>query len=430
MRRDRDMLGSVVLPQTAYYGVHALRAGRNFPRLGGPVHPELLRALAEVKRAGVLAALATGDLDAARAWALDRAAAEVASGLHHRQIIVDALQGGAGTSTHLSLNEVLANRACELLGSRPGDYTLVHPVDHAGLNQSTNDVYPTAIRMAAIRLAARAGRALKGLEWALEDRARAFADILKPARTELQEAVPLSLGAEFYAYAAVVGRDRERLAGAADRLRRVNLGGTAVGTGLRASPGFRRHALETLRALSGLPLEQAPDTVDATQNVDDLVQLSGSLRGAAANLAKIAGDLRLLSCSGFAEIELPAVQAGSSIMPGKVNPVMTEMLTQVAYQVMAADLAVVLGAQAGQLDLNAMLPLIAHNLLGALGLLAAGVEAFGERCVRGIRAHPARCARLLDRTGEELFATLASPHIGYAAASRLVTGDGVRGRDV
>ncbi|MDQ7794903.1 MAG: lyase family protein [bacterium] len=411
------------VPSGAYYGVHALRARANFPGLGGPVHPQLIRAMAEVKRAGIRASLEEGRLDRGRAWALDRAAAEVATGHHGESFIVDALQGGAGTSSHLNLNEVLANRACELLGSRPGDYRLVHPVDHAGLDQSTNDVFPTALRVAAMRLAHRVVESLAGLAAALGEKEIEFAGVLKPARTELQAAVPVSLGREFGAFARVTGRDRDRVAAAAGWLGRVNLGGTAVGTGLGAAPGHRRRSLAALCSLTGLPLAGVEDPVDGTQNVDAFLELSSSLKLAAADLAKIAQDLRLLSCPGFGEIELPPLQAGSSIMPGKVNPVMTEMMAQVAYQVIGADLAVTLGAQAGQLELNAMLPLIAHNLLGALDLMAAGVEAFTDRCVRGIRADAGRCAQLLRASRDDLQATLAAAHIGYAAASRMAGSD-------
>jgi aspartate ammonia-lyase len=384
------------------------------------MHPSLIRALARVKQAAALANTGTGLLDRKPGEAIARAAAEVAGGGLADQFIVDALQGGAGTSANMNMNEVLANRAAEMLGGPKGRYDLVHPLKHVNLSQSTNDVYPTALRVAAIEMVLALSGALAGLQSALQEREARFAGIIKLGRTEMQDAVPITLGQEFSAYAEAVARDRWRLYKVEERLRQVNLGGTAVGTGLNADPRYIFMVIEELRALTGYGLARAENTVDLTQNADVFVEVSGLLKAAAVSLAKIAGDLRLLSSGplgGWGEIMLPRLQTGSSIMPGKVNPVIPEMVTQAAFQVMGNDQVIALAAASGQLELNAFLPLIAHNLLQSLEILTNAARLFAEKCVRGIEADGTRCRRWLEESNG--FVTALAPHLGYDRAAGL-----------
>ncbi|OAT85551.1 aspartate ammonia-lyase [Desulfotomaculum copahuensis] len=431
VRLERDALGELSVPAGAYYGIHSLRAARNFPVSGLPVHPALLRALALVKQAAAAANVHAGLLDPETAAAIGRAAAEVAAGKWLDQFIVDALQGGAGTSTNMNMNEVLANRAIEILGGNKGDYRLVHPINHVNLSQSTNDVYPTALKVAAIRLVLALSEELARLQGALQAREAEFAGVLKLGRTELQDAVPVTLGQECGAWAEAVARDRWRLYKVEERLRQVNLGGTAVGTGLNARKKYIFRVVEELRTLTGLGLARAENMIDATQNADVFVEVSGLVKAAAVNLAKIAGDLRLLSsgpAGGLGEINLPAVQAGSSIMPGKINPVITEMVTQVSFQVICSDQAVTLAAASGQLELNAFLPLVAHNLLSGLEMLANAVAIFNRRCIAGITANEENCRRWLRQSRCE--ATALVPYIGYEQAGRLVEAAAGKNRDI
>lgn len=344
----------------------------------------------------------------------------MAEGKFADQFIVDALQGGAGTSTNMNVNEVIANRAIEILGGTKGDYSLVHPVNHVNMSQSTNDVYPTALRIAAIRLLQSLSEACAELQGALQAKEAEFAGILKVGRTEMQDAVPITLGQEFSAWAEAIARDRWRLYKVEERLRQINLGGTAVGTGLNAEPKYIYSVVERLRALTGLGLARNENMIDGTQNADVFVEVSGLIKACAASLAKISSDLRLLSSgprAGLGEIKLPDLQAGSSIMPGKVNPVLPEMVTQVAYQVMAGDLAITLAAQAGQLELNAFLPLVAANLLPAMESLSKAMHLLAERCIKGIEAVPEKCLSHLHNSVSII--TVISPHVGYDAASAL-----------
>lgn len=430
-RLEKDALGELPVPADAYYGIHSLRASRNFPVSGQPVHPALLRSLALVKQAAAAANAHAGLLEPKIAAAIERAAAEVAAGQWREQFIVDALQGGAGTSTNMNMNEVLANRAIELLGGEKGDYRLVHPLHHVNLSQSTNDVYPTALRVAAIHLVLALSEALAALQGALQEKEAAFAGVLKLGRTELQDAVPVTLGQEFGAWAEAVARDRWRLYKVEERLRQINLGGTAVGTGLNARKKYIYRVVEELRNLTGLGLARAENTVEATQNADVFVEVSGLVRTAAVNLAKITGDLRLLSsgpAGGWGEINLPALQAGSSIMPGKINPVIPEMVTQVSIQVLCCDQAVTLAAASGQLELNAFLPLVAHNLLHGLEMLARAVDILRRSCIAGITANEENCRRWLRRSRCE--ATALVPYIGYERAGRLVQEAAEKGLDI
>lgn len=420
-RVEKDLLGQREIPQEAYYGIHTLRAKENFAVSGMPVHRDLIWALALVKKAAALANMEVGLLDPRIARAIALAAEELAEGQWRDQIVVDAFQGGAGTSTNMNVNEVIANRAIEILGGTRGDYTLVNPLDHVNLGQSTNDVYPTALRVAAIKLVRELSQAMATLQGALQAKEKEFAAVLKIGRTEMQDAVPITLGQEFSAYAEAVARDWWRLYKAEERLRQVNLGGTAVGTGLNASRRYIYRVIEILRELTGFGLARAENTVEATQNADVFAEVSGFVKAAAVNLAKIAGDLRLLSSgprAGLGEIKLPEAQAGSSIMPGKVNPVIPEMVTQVAYQVMASDMAIDMAAASGQLELNAFLPLIAHNLLQSLEMMAKASRLLAEKCVRGIQADEARCRQLLEASHGLITAFV--PYLGYEKATEVV----------
>lgn len=420
-RIEKDQLGELKVPRDAYYGIHTARALKNFPVSGTSAHPALIRATACIKQAAANANMSAGLLDKSIGIAIAMAAGEVAGGSLEDQFLLDAFQGGAGTSTNMNLNEVIANRAIEILGGEKGDYHLVDPLSHVNLSQSTNDVYPTALRVAAIGMVLELSEALASLQSALQDKEAEFSGILKLGRTELQDAVPVTLGQEFSAYAEAVARDRWRLYKAEERLRQVNLGGTAVGTGLNANPKYIYMVIKELRSITGFGLARSENMIDLTQNADVFVEVSGLLKAAAVNLAKIAGDLRLLSSGplgGFAEIKLPEVQAGSSIMPGKVNPVMPEMAGQVALQVMGSDQVIAAAAAAGQLELNAFMPVIAHNLLGSLEMLIKTVNLFNEKCVSGIRADRERCRRWLEESHS--FITALTPHLGYERSSALV----------
>ncbi|MHB8984852.1 MAG: aspartate ammonia-lyase [Eubacteriales bacterium] len=420
-RIEKDLLGELKAPRDAYYGIHTVRAAGNFPVSGMKTHPALIRAMARVKQAAAQANVEAKLLDPGIGSAVAKAAAEVADGGLAGQFIVDPFQGGAGTSTNMNVNEVIANRAVEFLGGSKGDYHLVSPLEHVNLSQSTNDVYPTAMRVAAIGMVLELSEALAGLQASLQEKEAEFAGVLKIGRTELQDAVPVTLGQEFSAYAEAVARDRWRLYKVEERLRQVNLGGTAVGTGLNADSKYIFIVIEELRAVTGYGLARSENTIDLTQNADVFVEVSGLLKAAAVNLAKIAGDLRLLSSGplgGLAEIKLPEAQPGSSIMPGKVNPVIPEMVTQVSYQVMGNDQVIAIAAAAGQLELNAFMPLIAHNLLQSLELLINAVNLFTEKCIKGISADQARCRRWLEESNS--FITALTPHLGYDLAGEMV----------
>jgi aspartate ammonia-lyase len=420
-RLEHDLLGSLEVPSEALYGIHTLRAAQNFRISGLLVHPELICSTAQVKKACVLANAQVGlvepPLADAIAWACDR----VAAGHHADSFITDAFQGGAGTSLNMNANEVIANLAIEHLGGRRGDYHLVHPLDHVNLSQSTNDVVPTAVRITAIRQLRKTSQSVSTLQSALQQKETEFAHVLKIGRTEMQDAVPITLGQSLAAWAQAVQRDWWRLYKAEERLRQVNLGGTAIGTGLNADRQYVYLVVGKLRDVTGLGLSRAENMIDATQNLDVFVEVSGMLKAAATNLAKIAADIRLLSSgprAGLGEISLPELQAGSSIMPGKVNPVIAEAVSQVAFQVMANDHAITLAAASGQLELNAFLPLLAHNLLQSIDLIGAAAEHLAKHCVVGMVANQARCAELLERSLGNV--TALSPYVGYEKASAIV----------
>lgn len=419
-RIEKDYLGELSVPEDAYYGIHTVRALQNFPVSQCKVPREFIKALAEVKLACTRANVRTNLLDPKRGEAIIEAAQEVVSGRFYDQFVVDAFQGGAGTSTNMNMNEVLANRAIEFLGGIKGEYHIVDPLEHVNLSQSTNDVYPTALKVAAIRLVITLSETIAQLQGAFQQKEAAFAGILKLGRTEMQDAVPITLGQEFGAFAEAVARDRWRLFKVEERLRQVNLGGTATGTGLNAEREYIYVAVEELQQITGLGIARAENMVDVTQNADVYVEVSGLVKAAAVNLAKIAGDLRLLSAGprgGLAEIFLPQLQAGSSIMPSKVNPVMTEMVSQVSFQVISSDQAITLAALSGQLELNAFLPLVTFNLLMALKLLINCVTIFRTHCVEGIKANPERCTKWLEES--LCLATALAPYIGYDKAAEL-----------
>ena len=419
-RTEHDLLGAMEVPADAYYGIHTVRAAANFPLSGLRIHPELIRSMAYVKKAAAIANQRVGALPEGKATAICQACDEIIAGRWHDQFLVDPFQGGAGTSTNMNANEVIANRAIEILGGTKGDYSVVHPNDDANLSQSTNDVYPTALKLAAIRLLLPVIEDMSRLQGALQEKEAEFAGVLKVGRTEMQDAVPITLGQEFAAWAQAIQRDWWRLHVAEEKLRQINLGGTAVGTGLNADRKYVLIAWDVLRDLTGLGLARAENMIDQTQNADVFAEVSGLLKTAAVNLAKIAADLRLLSSgprAGLGEIALPEQQAGSSIMPGKVNPVITEAVTQIAYQVMANDQAITLAAQAGQLELNAFLPLIAHNLFQQLDLLHAGVTVFIDRCVAGIEARAGLCRDQVESSYGLVVAV--APYVGYELASEV-----------
>lgn len=413
-RLERDLLGEMELPDDVLYGIQTERARRNFDVSGRRVAPEMVVAMAQVKLACARANAACGLLAEDVARAVAAACEEVIHGRHGDQFVVDALQGGAGTSTNMNVNEVLARRASQLLG-RPVD-----PFDAVNLHQSTNDVYPTALRVATIDGLRRLEAAIVVLQEACQAKEREFAAVVKLGRTELRDAVPVTLGREFGAYANVLARDRWRVFKCIERLRTVNLGGTVVGTGLTAPRSYIFCVVEKLREVTGMNLARAENLVEATQNQDALVEVSGILRAHATNLVKVARDLRLMSSGpegGLGEIELPAVQPGSSIMPGKVNPVIPEMVTQAAFRVMAHDQEIGLVAMSGELELNAFLPLAADALVSSVNLLERADRIFAERCVAGIVAHVELCRRALERSHE--IVTALVPRIGHAQAVEL-----------
>ncbi|MEY9874549.1 aspartate ammonia-lyase [Streptacidiphilus sp. MAP12-33] len=432
-RTEHDLLGDREVPAGAYYGVHTLRAVENFPITGIPVsaHTELVVALACVKQAAALANQELGLLDRRRADAIVRACQEIRAGRLHEQFVVDVIQGGAGTSTNMNANEVIANRALELLGHPRGAYAELHPLEHVNLSQSTNDAYPTAVRVALQLCARPLATALTALADAFSAKAAGFAPVVKMGRTQLQDAVPMTLGQEFGAFAVTVREDVERLTEACRLLLEINLGGTAIGTGLNAPDGYAATACAHLCELTDLPVTTAADLVEATWDVGAFVQLSGVLKRIAVKLSKICNDLRLLSSgprTGLGEINLPAVQAGSSIMPGKVNPVVPEAVNQVAFRVVGHDATVTMAAEAGQLQLNAFEPVIAHSLLDSLAVLTSACWTLTERCVTGITANPAHLRHQVDHSIGTV--TALNPFIGYTAATSVAADALATGRTV
>lgn len=433
MRREQDLLGPRDVPADAYWGIHTLRAQENFPITGRPIAevPFLVDALAVVKEAAATANNQLGLLDDERFAAIRQACEEIRDGLLHDQFVVDVIQGGAGTSTNMNANEVIANRANQILGRPKGSYDMVNPHEHVNLSQSTNDVYPTAVKIAIINSTHALLAAMEQLEDSFRRKSEEFHDVLKMGRTQLQDAVPMTLGQEFGTFALMLNEDQARLAEAVTLLHEINLGATAIGTQLNAPEGYVEVACAHLAKLTGLPLVPALDLIEATQDCGAFVQTSGTLKRVAVKLSKICNDLRLLSSgprAGLGEINLPAVQAGSSIMPGKVNPVIPEVVNQVAFQIVGFDMTVSMAAEAGQLQLNAFEPVIAHSLSAGLARLREAVIVLAERCVDGITANP---EYLLAEVRSSIgLVTALNPYIGYDAATEvareaLLTGRGV-----
>lgn len=420
MRMEKDLLGEREVPAAVYYGIHTLRAMENFPLSGYKVSPVLLKAITLIKKAAAEVNAELGYLSQEKSLAIAQAATEVISGQWQEQFVVDALQGGAGTSTNMNVNEVLANRAIELLGGQRGEYNLVHPLNDVNMHQSTNDVYPTALRIAAIWLLKPLSEGCAALQEALQAKEAEFAGVIKVGRTEMQDAVPIMLGQEFSAYAGAIARDRWRLYKVEERLRQAALGGTAIGTGINADKKYIFMVNDRVRQYAGIGLARAENMIDVIQNTDVFVEVSGLLKALAVNLGKIAHDLRLMSSgprTGFGELSLPERQAGSSIMPGKVNPIIPEAVNQAAFHVMAADMAIAMAAQSGQLELNAFMPLIAHHLLDSLKILTNAVHILNEFCIQGITANAERCRELLQTS--QVSVTALVPHIGYDLASQV-----------
>ena len=432
-RAEHDLIGDRDIPSDVYWGIHSLRALENFPITGIPigVSPFLVEALAAVKEAAATANNELGMLDDERFEAIRAACEEIRDGALHDEFVVDVIQGGAGTSSNMNANEVIANRALELMGHAKGDYHVIHPNEHINLSQSTNDVYPTAVKIAIIMATHSLLEAMEVLQNSFAAKADEFHDVIKMGRTQLQDAVPMTLGQEFRTYSVMIGEDRSRLSEAVMMLHEINLGATAIGTQLNAPSGYVPIACGHLAKLTNLPLVSAVDLIEATQDCGAFVQLSGTLKRVAVKLSKICNDLRLLSSgprAGLCEINLPAVQAGSSIMPGKVNPVIPEVVNQVAFQIIGNDVTVSMAAEAGQLQLNAFEPIICYSLSSGLSRMREAILVLATRCVDGITANVE-----LMRTEVENsigLVTALNPYIGYAAATdvakeALATGRGV-----
>lgn len=430
-RIESDSLGEMEVPATAYYGAQTARAVRNFPVSGLKPHHSLVRAVVLIKKCAARANMATGRLSASIGAAITAASDEVLGGELADQFVVDPFQAGAGTSHNMNVNEVLANRALELLGRQRGDFSLLHPNDHVNMGQSTNDVIPTAIRLASLALLDPLLEALAAMEQSLAAKADEFDHILKSGRTHLQDAVPIRLGQEFGAYAAAVRRNRAGLEACVPALLELGIGGTAVGTGLNAEPAYIEAVVRELAAETGLPFTHHGNLFEAMQNMDPFLALSSALRRTAVTVGRIANDLRLLSSgprTGFDEIRLPAVQPGSSIMPGKVNPSMAEMANMVCFQVMGCDHAVMLAVQAGQLELNVMMPLIAYNLIFAMEILKNCVQKFTDSCINGIVACEEQCREYLENSLG--LVTVLAPSIGYNAAAAVAKESVASGRSI
>lgn len=420
VRKEKDFLGHVEVPSSAYYGIHAVRAVENFPITGYSLDPDFIKCLAAVKKSAAMANRSLENLDKIIAGAICRAADEIMDGKWHDQFLVDVIQGGAGTSINMNMNEVLANRSLEILGYKKGDYEKVHPNNHVNMSQSTNDIVPTAVHICALQMGQKLLRVVRELANALERKAVEFDDVVKMGRTHLQDAVPIRLGQEFSAYCESIRTDAYRIENALDELKSINMGSTAVGTGLNADSRYIQEVVNNLSEITGLELQRAQNMIWATQDTGVYVQLSSKLRLLALDLGKIANDLRLMSSgpkAGFGEIKLPPRQAGSSIMPAKVNPVIPEVVNQVVFQVQGNDLTVSLASGAGQMELNVMLPVLSYNLFQSLKLLTNASAVFKERCITGIEANCKHCFRQVEHSVG--LATALTPIIGYEEASQI-----------
>ena len=411
------------VPENVYYGVQSLRAAENFHITGLNMHPEIINSLAYIKKAAAITNCEAGLLDKRRTQAIVQACDEILEGKFREDFIVDPIQGGAGTSLNMNANEVIANRAIEILGGKKGDYSVVNPNDHVNCGQSTNDVIPTAGKMTSLRLLKKLKKQLLRLHSALEQKADEFDSVIKMGRTQLQDAVPIRLGQEFKAYSVAILRDLNRMDKAMDEMRTLNMGGTAVGTGLNADESYLRRIVPNLSEISGMDLVQAYDLIDATQNLDSFVAVSGAVK---------AYDLRLMYSgprAGFGEINLPAKQNGSSIMPGKVNPVIPEVVNQVAFNAIGNDMTITMAAEAGQLELNAFEPIIFYCLFQSIDTIAYAVNTFVDNCVIGITANETRCRYFVENSVGII--TAICPYVGYQKAAEIAkeaikTGESVR----
>ncbi len=413
-RLEYDFVGGKEIPEDAYYGVQTLRAAENFPITGYTMHTEIIISIAEIKKAAAITNLEVGRLNKKKAEAIIKACDEIIGGKLHDQFILDPIQGGAGTSHNMNANEVIANRAIELMGGVKGNYSIVNPNDHVNYGQSTNDVFPSSGRIATIRLIDRAQKQLNRLYNVLMEKAEEFDGVIKMGRTQMQDAIPIRLGQEFKAYAAAVKRDVGRLENAKAEMKSLNLGGTAIGTGLNADEKYFSRVVRNIEAITGLGLTQAYDLIDATQNLDGYAYVSGIIKACAVNLSKISNDLRLMSSgprTGFGEINLPPRQNGSSIMPGKVNPVIPEVVNQVAFNIIGNDVTITMAVEGGQLELNAFEPVIFFKLFQSLETITNAVETFIDNCISGITANTAHCKALVDNSVGII--TAVCPHVGY-----------------
>lgn len=422
VRLEHDLLGDREVPAGAYYGIQTLRAVENFAITGIPIshYPVFVYALAYIKKAAALANQELGLLDPQLAAAIVVACDRILAGELLNEFCVDVVQGGAGTSTNMNANEVIANLALEILGYEKGRYDILHPLNHVNMSQSTNDVYPTALRLTLSMQIDKMVADMRILQEALAEKGEAFADVIKMGRTQLQDAVPMTLGQEFTAYAVMVGEDIERVIEAQSLIREINMGATAIGTGLNAHPDYARLVTQNLRELTGVPVIESHNLVEATQDTGAYVQLSGVLKRVAVKLSKICNDLRLLSSgprAGLGEINLPRMAPGSTIMPGKVNPVIPEVVNQIAFEVIGNDVTVTMAAQAGQLELNVMEPVIAFNLFRSIDMLGRGCRTLASRCIQGITANREHCRRMVEHSIG--LVTALNPYIGYEKSTEI-----------
>lgn len=419
-RLESDSIGEKRVPKDAYYGVQSLRAAINFPITGQRIHPYMIESIAQLKKASAVTNYSVGRLSSDKLKAICQACDEIIAGYLHDAFIVDPIQGGAGTSVNMNANEVIANRAIEILGGVKGDYSIVHPNDDVNFAQSTNDVFPSCGKMAAIKLLLEAKTALNDLESALRAKAREFDDVLKMGRTQLQDAVPIRLGQEFAAYAEAILRDSKRFDRAIASLASLPMGGTAIGTGINADVNYVNNIVENIVKVSHLPLQQAEDLIDATQNLDCYAEASTIVKTCAINLSKISNDLRLLSSGprcGLNEINLPSMQNGSSIMPGKVNPVIPEVVNQVAFNIMGNDMTITMACEAGQMELNAFEPVIFYNLFQSIETLTQAIRTLIENCIAGITANKEHCLDLVNHSIGII--TALNPYIGYKQSASI-----------
>ncbi|WP_027417744.1 aspartate ammonia-lyase [Aneurinibacillus terranovensis] len=420
VRVEKDFLGEKEVPLHAYYGVQTLRAVENFPITGYRIHESLIVAMAIVKKAAALANMETGQLNSRLGQAIVAAADEIMNGKLHDQFIVDPIQGGAGTSINMNTNEVIANRGLEIIGEQKGNYFQLSPNTHVNMAQSTNDSFPTAIHIATLRMLEKLLATMEELHDAYAVKAKEFDSIIKMGRTHLQDAVPIRLGQEFEAYRRVLSRDIKRIKQSRQHLYEVNMGATAVGTGLNADPRYIKSVVKHLADISGFPLVGAEDLVDATQNTDAYTEVSAALKVCMMNMSKIANDLRLMASGprvGLGELSLPPRQPGSSIMPGKVNPVMAEVINQVAFQVIGNDHTICLASEAGQLELNVMEPVLVFNLLQSISIMNNAFQVFRKYCLEGIIANAEKMKEFVDKSVGVI--TAVNPHLGYETAARI-----------